>query len=164
MHPMTSFKHTKVRRTSVCYVKCWGVRLQRKNCTCCHLYIASDEGTKSVSVCLSACLCGYLSMMTIHVSVQRGGAGGVWLAVTLILQRPWTQKKKRFTNHGYLSSQVFPHTGRYSLKDTPFFKNKQSDRGLRNCFHAKKNVAARVWFGCKTVWVFKNKVTTLWFQ
>lgn len=95
MHPMTSFKHTKVRRTSVCYVKCWGVRLQRKNCTC-HLYIASDEGTKSVSVCLSACLCGYLSMMTIHVSVQRGGAGGVWLAVTLILQRPWTQKKEAF--------------------------------------------------------------------
>lgn len=63
----------------------------KNNATCCHQCEAFYSKSRHVCSCR---VCVYLSMVAVHVSVQRAGAGGVWLAVTLILQRPWTHRMK----------------------------------------------------------------------
>lgn len=93
-------------------------------------------------VCAFKCLslCVYLSMMAVHVSVKRGWAGGVWLAVTLILQRPWKHIIRSTLQSTHIWLEFLPHTDRYRLKDTSSFKHKQLQNGWKNPFHMEEEI------------------------
>lgn len=72
---------------------------------CCHCLRVS---VRSLHCCV--CLCVYLSMMAVHVSVQRSGAGSVGLAVTLVLSWPWTHKTKNTLHCKRMRERVLSHT------------------------------------------------------
>lgn len=63
----------------------WKAPQKKKLNSTCHQRNASYNNPHRLTLSVRLSLHVYLNMMAVHVSVQRGGAGGDGLAVTLFL-------------------------------------------------------------------------------